>query len=155
MSFGVNRKMHWWEAGEQWPGRAHPSRLWVDIWSQSQWNVRRVMTGMVIGRLWLTSDLEVLKGHSSLNCLWANVLSDHGMIKEKTHITKAKQGYREKFTKVNISEQIVFVRMRLFSSKLTVHYALPPLVTVARPVKLSVLAQQIQWKLVQIYPLKF
>lgn len=71
----VNRKMYGWEAGELWPGSAHPYRLWLDIWSQSQWNVRQVMTGMVIGRLWLTSDLEVLKGHSSLNRLWADVLS--------------------------------------------------------------------------------
>lgn len=44
-----------------------PHRLWLDIWSQSRWNVRRVMTGMVIGRLWLTPDPEVPKGHSSLN----------------------------------------------------------------------------------------
>lgn len=53
-------------------------RLWLDIWSQSRWNVRRVMTGMVIGRLWVTPDPKVPKGHSSLNRLWADALSDHG-----------------------------------------------------------------------------
>lgn len=72
--------MYPWEAGEPWPGSAHPHRLWLDIWSRSRWNVRRVMTGMVIGRLWLTPDLEVLKGHSSLNRLWADVLSNHGKV---------------------------------------------------------------------------
>lgn len=61
------------------------------------------MTGMVIGRLWLTSDLEVLKGHSSLNCLWANVLSDHEM-----EGNWAKQGHSEKFANINISERILF-----------------------------------------------
>lgn len=74
--------MYPWEAGEPWPGSAHPHRLWLDIWSRSRWNVRRVMTGMVIGRLWLTPDLEVLKGHSSLNRLWADVLSNHGKVSE-------------------------------------------------------------------------
>lgn len=34
-----------------WPGYAYSYRLWLDIWIQSQENVRRVMTGMVIGRL--------------------------------------------------------------------------------------------------------
>lgn len=87
-STGVNRKMYQWEAEELWPGCAHPYRLWLDIWSQSQWNARWVMTGMVIGRLWLTSDLEVLKGHSSLNCLWADVLSEHEKVTEPSRNTR-------------------------------------------------------------------
>lgn len=37
----------------------------LDIWSQRQRNVRQVTRGMLIGRLLLTSALEVLKGHSS------------------------------------------------------------------------------------------
>lgn len=60
-------------------GSAHPYRLRLDIWSNSRRNVIWVMTRMVLGRLWLTSDLEALKGHSSLNRLWANVLSNHEM----------------------------------------------------------------------------
>lgn len=74
--------MYQWEAGEPRPGSSHPHRLWLDIWSQSRWNVRRVMMGMVIGRLWLTFDLEVLKGHRSLNHLWADVFSDHEKVTE-------------------------------------------------------------------------
>lgn len=60
-------------------GGAHPYRLRLDIWSKSRRNVIWVMTRMVLGRLWLTSDLEALKGYSSLNRLWANVLSHHEM----------------------------------------------------------------------------
>lgn len=105
VSFGVNRKMCRWEAGEQWPGRAHPSRLWVDIWSQSQWNVRRVMTGMVIGRLWLD--------------LWPG------------------SSERSQLTQLSVS-----FKVRLFSSKLTVHFPLHPLVTVVRPVKFTVLTMK-------------
>lgn len=57
------------------------------------------MTGMVIGRLWLTSDLEVRKGHGLLNRLWADVLSDHGKVTETNEDTR-------KFDNVNISVQI-------------------------------------------------
>lgn len=37
------------------------------------------MTRMVLGRLWLTSDLEAPKGQSSLSRLWADVPSRHQM----------------------------------------------------------------------------
>lgn len=76
---GVNREMQRLRSRRVQPGSAQPHRLWFDIWCESQWNVRRVMTGMVIGRLWLTSDLAVPKGHSSLNRLEANMLSDHAL----------------------------------------------------------------------------
>lgn len=99
-STGVNRKMCPWEAGEPWPGSAHPHRLWLDIWSRSRWNVRRVMTGMVIGRLWLTPDLEVLKGHSSLNRHWADALSNHGKVSEPDENTG------KVLSHMSVSEQI-------------------------------------------------
>lgn len=78
-SGGANRKMcRWEEGGAGGLAALDTRRLWLDIWSQSRWNVRRVMTGMVIGRLWVTPDPKVPKGHSSLNRLWADALSDHG-----------------------------------------------------------------------------
>lgn len=71
---------------------------------------------MVIGRLWLTSDLEVLKCHGSLSRLGADALSDHEM-----QGVRAKQGYRGKFANINISGQIFFsFQVTFYSWDLTV-----------------------------------
>lgn len=131
LSSGVNRKMYQWEAGEPWPGSAHPHRLWLDIWSQSQWNVRRVMTGMVIGRLWPTSDLEVRKGHGSLNRLWADVLSDHGKVTEPDEDTE------ESLTTSTFQYRFLFFQARFYSLKCWQFAKPAPWVTVATPVKIK------------------
>lgn len=90
-------------------------RLRFDIWSQGHWNVRRVMTGMVRGRLWLTSDLWDPKGHGSLNRPQTNVLLHHEMkgAKRHTNTTLTASAWR--------AGLLFFFLLRFFSEKLTHH----------------------------------
>lgn len=103
------------------PGCAHPCRLRLDIWSERRRNVRWVMTGIVIGRLWLTSDLEVVKGHGSLSRLGADVLSDHGGVTVPNEAAENKVFHNQHFRAASSSTSKLCVLKTLSHPASVIH----------------------------------